>query len=170
MHRDGSRSLLLTLTSAILLMGLFALLPDGLYQQIFCRMPAELAAAFFGAECHGTSFRLRTGLEVRVTRACGGSDFFALLCGLGLAAGLRARRRQPAENWKGRLLLHALLAWGATLLVNGMRIIVTVYTRLAAEPFIHARFLGAVHLFSGVLVFFPALLFLVKYWKLDRRT
>ncbi len=60
------------------------------------------------------------------------------------------------------------MALGATLLVNGMRIIVAVYTRLAAEPFIPARFLGAVHLFSGVLVFFPALLFLVKYGKLDR--
>jgi exosortase/archaeosortase family protein len=170
MHRDGSRSLLLTLTSAILLMGIFSLLPDGLYQRVFCRIPAALSAAYFGAECHGTSFRLRTGLEVSVTRACGGSDFFALLCGLGLAAGWRARRRQPATGWLGRLLLHVLLALGATLLVNGMRIIVTVYTRLAAEPFLPARFLGAVHLFSGVLVFFPALLFLVKYGKLEGET
>ncbi len=89
MHSAGSRSLLLTLTSAILLMGIFALLPDGLYQRVFCRLPAELAAAYFGAECHGTSFRLRTGFEVSVTRACSGSDFFALLCGLGLAAGSR---------------------------------------------------------------------------------
>ncbi len=105
MHSAGSRSLLLTLASAILLMGIFALLPDGLYQRVFCRIPARIAAAYFGAECHGTSFRLR--------------------------------------------------------------IIVTVYTRLAAEPFLPARFLGAVHLFSGVLVFFPALLVLVKYGKLD---
>lgn len=167
MHSAGSRSLLLTLTSAILLMGLFSLLPDGLYQRIFCRIPAALAAAYFGAECHGTSFRLWTGLEVSVTRACGGSDFFALLCGLGLAACWRARRRQPAAGWMGRLLLYALLALGATLLVNGMRIIAAVYMRQAAAPFIPARFLGAVHLFSGVLVFFPALLVLVKYGKLS---
>jgi hypothetical protein len=58
----------------------------------------------------------------------------------------------------GRLPLWLFGAWLFALTVNGARIVVTVWTRAVAEVVLPASCFPAVHLASGVLVFFPALL------------
>jgi len=70
-----------------------------------------------------------------------------------------------ALRQKGAAMLRLLPlgwcgAWAFTVLVNGMRVIVTVWTRVLVEHMLPERYYGAVHLVSGVLVFFPALLLL----------
>lgn len=132
---------------------LVAALPDAWYAGLFCRVPAWLAAVYFHAGLDGAALTLGSGRAVAVTRACGGSDFFALVCAV---LTWRAVRRNVAA----RLPLWWCGAWAYTLLVNGLRVIVTVWTRALAEPSLPERFYGAVHLVSGVLVFFPALLLL----------
>ncbi len=137
----------------VVLTALAAALPDTWYNALFCRAPAWLAAAYFHAGLDGTALTLGSGRVVAVTRACGGSDFFALACAV---LTWHAARQKVAA----RLPLGWFCAWAFTLLVNGMRLIVTVWTRALAEPWLPERFCGAVHLVSGVLVFFPALVLL----------
>ncbi|MEI7900403.1 MAG: hypothetical protein WCK89_09120 [bacterium] len=133
---------------------LVGVLPDTLYSLLFCRMSAEIAAAFFHAGVDGTALVLGSGRVVAVTRECGGSDFFALACAV---LTWHTVRRKGAVM---PLLLGWCGAWGLTLLTNGMRVIVTVWTRASVECFLPERYYGAVHLASGVLVFFPALILL----------
>jgi len=136
-----------------------ASLPDNLYELLFCRIPAWLAAAFFRADLDGASLTLGTGRVVAVTRACGGSDFFALVCAV---LSWHAVRRKDAVA----LLLAGCGAWVFTVLVNGLRITVTIWARAVAERFLPERTWGSVHLASGVLVFFPALMLL--WWLCTR--
>jgi exosortase/archaeosortase family protein len=133
---------------------LVSALPDAVYSLLFCRAPAWIAAAFFHAGVTGATFALASGRVVEVTRECGGSDFFALVCAV-----LTWRTLRQKGALRGLPLLW-FGAWAGTLLVNGMRLIVTVWTRAVAECLLPERYFGAVHLVSGVLVFFPALVLL----------
>lgn len=127
-----------------------AVVSQPFYSFVFCRVPAWIAAGYFGASLDGSVLVLGSGRVVAVTRECGGSDFFALSCAILTWHALRR---------KGAVLLPLWLfgAWAGTVLVNGMRVIVTVWTRALVEGVLPERFFGAVHLVSGVLVFFPAL-------------
>ncbi|MDR2862816.1 MAG: archaeosortase/exosortase family protein [Puniceicoccales bacterium] len=127
-----------------------ATLPDAAFAQIFCRVPAWIAAAYFQASLTGETLCLASGRMVSVTRACGGADFFAILCAM--------------FAWQvvpGRIRWFPVLcagAWVVTIFVNAMRVIAAVWIRAFTELLLPERMEAAVHLVSGVLVFFPALL------------
>lgn len=140
---------------------LVSALPDAWSAAAFCRVPAWIAAAFFGVPVSGPLLAFGSGRVVAVTRACDGSDFFALICGVLTWYALK----QNVKLW--RLPLFWCAAWCVTVLVNGLRVIVTVWTRGIAEWLFPERFLSAVHLVSGVMVFFPALM--AVWWFCVRR-
>ncbi|MDR2849235.1 MAG: hypothetical protein LBW77_01635 [Verrucomicrobiota bacterium] len=126
---------------------LAALLPDAVFDVVFCRAPAHLAGAYFGVSADGAAFTLADGRVIAVTRACGGAGFFAMLCGL-----LACR----AGNWRAWPAAVAAV-WGYAVCVNGVRIVGTVWVRAFAEAALPERFWGVAHLTTGVMVFFPAL-------------
>ncbi|MDR2862851.1 MAG: archaeosortase/exosortase family protein [Puniceicoccales bacterium] len=134
-----------------------ASLPDAVFSPIFCKIPAWIAASYFQAGLDGDTLVFTSGQMVSVTRACGGSDFFALLCAMLSWEAVPERMRR----------LPALLAgaWAVTMFVNGMRVVTSVWTRWFAEAFLPERMDAATHLVSGVLVFFPSLL---AVWWLPR--
>jgi exosortase/archaeosortase family protein len=127
-----------------------AALPDGVFAQIFCKISAWIAAAYFQASLIGETLLFVSGQMVSVTRACGGADFFAMLCALFAWQVVPERIR-----WLPALCAGA---WAVTLLVNAMRVIAAIWMRSFAELLLPERMEAAVHLVSGVLVFFPALL------------
>jgi exosortase/archaeosortase family protein len=133
---------------AIAKLGVFAL-SDAAFSQVFCQIPAWIAASYFQTELHGDTLVFASGQMVAVTRACGGGDFFSLLCAMLTWQFLPGRARWLPALWAG--------AWAVTMFVNGMRVIASVWTRWFAEAFLPERMDAAVHLVSGVLVFFPAL-------------
>jgi len=132
---------------------LVSAIPDTVYALMFCRVPTWLAAAFFHAGVDGATLVLGSGRIVSVTRECGGSDFFALVCAVLTWHAVRQKGAAALPFWWCGAWIFAVLA-------NGMRVILTVWTRAFAELFLPERFFGAAHLVSGVLVFFPALFFL----------
>ena len=138
---------------------LISALPDTVYALVFCCVPAWLAAAFFHAGVDGATLILGSGRMVAVTRECGGSDFFALVCAVLTWHAVRQKGAATLPFWWCG-------AWGFSVLANGMRVVVTVWTRAIVELALPERFFGAAHLVSGVLVFFPALFFL--WWACVR--
>lgn len=130
---------------------LATLLPNTVFDFVFCRMPAGLAAAYFGAASDGSAFVLADGRIVAVTRACGGAGFFAMVCGL-----LTWRITETAR-WRFAPVA-VVAAWGYAMLVNGVRVVATVWARSASEVLLPERLWGAVHLATGVAVFFSALM------------
>ena len=129
---------------------ILAALPDSVILASFCRVPAEVAAFYYGVplEAEALSFTAR-GVTLAVTRACAATDFFALI-----AAVLRTARILREGVGVRRLgdTLDLLLAWAITLTVNSLRIIALVPVD-AAFPKDHAP---VVHLLAGVAFFLPA--------------
>ena len=136
---------------------LAAMLSDAAYGAVFCELPARFAAMYFGTVADGASFVLADGRVIAVTRACGGSGFFAMLCGL-------LAYRAAAMGGVRWLLPSVVAAWGYTVLVNGVRVVGAVWARALAEMLLPERAWAAAHLAVGVLVFFPALC--VFWWGL----
>ena len=136
-----------------------ASLDDGLVLSLFCRVPAWLAAAYYGAPCLGTTFHA-CGVSLDVTRACAATDFFSMLFGAAAAAMLEGCRR-----FRGALFL--VLAYPATLLANAARLVALVpvdaFSKSGAVPASLPWFGEALHLLVGMLVFLP--LFCL-FWRL----
>ena len=124
-----------------------AALPESAILASFCRVPAEVAAFYYGVpiETETLSFTAR-GVTLAVTLACAATDFFAMV----VAALLTARIL--SEGWRWRLLALLPIAWGITLAVNSLRIIALVPVD-AVFPKDHAP---VVHLLAGVVFFLPA--------------
>ena len=192
----------ITITACVfcLLYILIAFLPSSAFDLLFCRIPAWLASLYLGATCEGTMLALRSGCLLAVTHACGGSDFFVLICsmiawyatapgGLQLNGGVTSSNRplegtvtpvpqsgcnptlQKASSFKfqlGRTFVHLFLAWAFVNVVNSMRVVLSVWTRLVSEALLPERFDAAVHMVSGVMIFFPALL--CVWWLCKTRT
>lgn len=195
---------------------LIASLPASAFDLLFCRVPAWLASFYLGATCEGTTLALRSGRLLAVTPACGGSDFFILVCSMIVwyatapgGAGINARvtkeeywnigiveycntvRRHSREGRASARPGHAdacpslshsklhhstippfhysihvickvffflFVAWAFVNGVNSMRVVLSVWTRLASEALLPERFDAAIHMVSGVMTFFPALL------------
>ena len=202
-----------------LLYCLIAYLPATTFELLFCRGPAWLASLYLGAACEGTTLALRSGHILSVTHACGGSDFFILVCsmivwyamapgGMQLKGGVTflnrlARTRlcgsprrfalppsdqivAPCEAGRANRLGEPLspnnnailatlrkafilffVAWVFVNAVNSMRVVLSFWTRLASEALLPERFDAAVHMVSGVMIFFPALL--VVWWVCKTR-
>jgi exosortase/archaeosortase family protein len=60
------------------------------------------------------------------------------------------------------------VAWAFVNGVNSMRVVLSYWTRLASEALLPERFDGAVHMVSGVMIFFPALL--AAWWVCKTKT
>jgi exosortase/archaeosortase family protein len=58
----------------------------------------------------------------------------------------------------GRSFVLLFVAWAFVNGVNSMRVVLSFWTRLASEAMLPERFDAAVHMVSGVMIFFPALL------------
>ncbi len=231
----GSR-ILVTASAFCLLYFLIAWLPASAFDLLFCRGPAWLASLYLGATCDGTTLSLRSGRILAVTHACGGSDFFILVCsmiawyatapggagineqvtkeeywnigileygnirlrqGYGGQAARRYSREGRASARPGhadacpslshsklhhstipsfhysihvirKALILLFIAWAFVNGVNGLRVVLSFWTRLASEALLPERFDAAVHMVSGVMIFFPALL--VVWWVCKTRT
>ena len=209
---------------------LIACLPASAFALLFCQIPAWLASLYLGATCEGTTLALSSGRLLAVTPACGGSDFFILVCSMivwyamapggsestggvteeeywnvGILEywntvrrhsreGRASARPRHADACPSRDTRHAdacpsrdtrhadacpslsrsklhysiyvirktlilfCLAWAFVNVVNSMRVVLSVWTRLISEALLPERFDAAVHMVSGVMIFFPALL------------
>lgn len=126
---------------------MLATLPEPVILASFCRVPAEVAAFYYGVplEAETLSFTAK-GVTLAVTRACAATDFFALVAAVLLTA------RILREGWGWRQLVLLPIAWGITLAVNSLRIIALVPVD-AVFPKDHAP---VVHLLAGVAFFLPA--------------
>ena len=126
---------------------ILAALPESAILASFCRVPAEVAAFYYGAplEIETLSFTVK-GVTLAVTRACAATDFFSLVVAVLLTA------RILREGWRWRQLVLLPIAWGITLAVNSLRIIALVPVD-AVFPRDHAP---VVHLLAGVAFFLPA--------------
>ena len=126
---------------------ILAALPDSAILASFCRVPAEVAAFYYGVPLgtEALSFTAK-GVTLVVTRACAATDFFALVAAVLLTA------RILREGWRWRQLALLPIAWVITLVVNSLRIIALVPVD-AVFPKDHAP---VVHLLAGVAFFLPA--------------
>lgn len=126
---------------------ILAVLPESAVLASFCRVPAEVAAFYYGVPLEvGTLSFAAKGVTLAVTRECAATDFFALVA----AALLAARISRGGRGWRQLVLLP--FAWGVTLAVNSLRIIALVPVE-AVFPKAHAP---VVHLLAGVAFFLPA--------------
>lgn len=167
--------ILVTAGVGYLLYVLLACLPASAFEMLFCRGPAWLASLYLGATYEGTTLALKSGRILAVTPACGGSDFFILVCamiawyatafrGKGINAGsarFSQRHRVRRGEWLYCLIAvwpYFFVAWLFVNVVNSMRVVLSYWARLISEALLPERFDAAVHLVSGVMVFFPALL------------
>jgi hypothetical protein len=174
-HTLKRQRIMITACVFCLLHLLISGLPASLFTRLFCEVPAWLATLYLGATCEGTTLALRSGHSLVVTRACGGSDFFILVVsmivwyalapeGLGFRAGATCfsqRHRVHRGEWPYcliALLPYFFIAWVFVNVVNSMRVVLSAWTRIISEALLPERFDGAVHLVSGVMIFFPALL------------
>ena len=140
---------------------LIALLPSSLFDLVFCRIPAWLASLYLGATCEGTTLALRSGRLLAVTPACGGSDFFILVCSMIVWYATAPSLQSQVSSFKFQIRRSFVLLCVALVFVNGvnsMRVVLSVWTRLASEALLPERFDAAVHMVCGVMIFLPALL------------
>jgi hypothetical protein len=196
-------------------------LPAPAFDLLFCRIPALLASLYLGATCEGTTMALHSGRLLSVTPACGGSDFFILVCSMitwyamrpqnarnstgNIKATQTSNIEHPTFNIQRPILNKAtrqsrslersgnhsanaesvsgnkailktirdagfllFMAWAFVNGVNSMRVVLSVWTRLASEVLLPERFDAAVHMVSGVMIFFPSLL--CVWWLCNMRT
>ena len=132
---------------------ILAALPDSVILASFCRVPAEVAAFYYGVplEMETLSFTAK-GATLAVTLACAATDFFAMVVAVLLTA------RILREGWRWRQLALLPIAWVITLAVNSLRIVALVPVD-AVFPKDHAP---VVHLLAGVAFFLPA--FVGVWW------
>ena len=132
---------------------ILAALPESAILALFCRVPAEVAAFYYGVplETETLSFTAR-GVTLAVTLACAATDFFAMVAAVLLTA------RILREGWRWRQLVLLPIAWVVTLAVNSLRIVALVPVD-AVFPKDHAP---VVHLLAGVAFFLPA--FVGVWW------
>jgi len=150
---------------------LIAALPATVFELLFCRIPAWLASLYLGAPCDGTTMALRSGHILAVTHACGGSDFFILICSMIAWYATAQAEQSQVSSFKfqiGRSIVLLCVALVFVNAVNSMRVVLSAWTRLASEALLPERFDAAVHMVSGVMIFFPALL--VVWWICKTRT
>ena len=139
-----------------------AFLPDSMILASFCRIPAEVAAFYYGVPLEADmvldarlSFTAR-GVTLAVTRSCAATDFFALVASVLLTARI-LRKGVDVRCFRG--LFDLVFAWIITLVVNSLRIIALVPVD-SIFPKDHAPI---VHLLVGVAFFLPVFAFIWYY-------
>lgn len=134
-------------------------LPEQCFNLLFCRLPAVLAALYLNVPHEANTLLVSDSVLFEVERACGGSDFFVIVCTMVTWYYLKRERA-----WVGLLLLVPTLLL-ATNLVNSLRIVTLVWVHVVSATCVPERFNGALHLSAGVMIFFPALLALWWWCK-----
>ena len=129
---------------------ILAVSPESMILASFCRVPAEVAAFYYGVplEVETLSFTAK-GVTLAVTLACAATDFFAMVAAVLLTARIL---HEGVGVRRFRDMLEFLIAWVITLAVNSLRIIALVPVD-AVFPKDHAP---VVHLLVGVAFFLPA--------------
>jgi exosortase K len=137
----------------LLLQSLPVFLPH-LRLRLFCEPAARAAAVFLQSPVvveSGSISLAHPTIDVAITEACSGYDFFSLL--LALLIGL-AVFRQTSSKWLTRdVLLIFLAVYGLTLFGNTSRIVCAVQIRATAAEVIPASFDAIIHQSIGVIVF-----------------
>lgn len=84
---------------------ILAALPESAILASFCRVPAEVAAFYYGVplEVEALSFTAK-GVTLAVTRACAATDFFALVAAVLLTAQILR------EGWRWQQLVQLPIA------------------------------------------------------------
>lgn len=123
--------------------------------RLLFRVPAaETAARFLGAEVErgGESPTIvHPGIEVGITEACAGYDFFCLL--LALVVGWEIHRRGFRGERISVFLWALPIAYLITLFANVSRIVCAVEGRLLTRSFLPESFQPILHQAIGVAVF-----------------
>ena len=125
-----------------------AMLSDSAVLALFCRVPAEVAAFYYGVPLEsGTLSFTAHGVTLAVTRACAAADFFALVAAVLLTARMVRRSSVVIRAASG-----LFFAWIITLAVNSLRIIALV----PVDALFPKDHMPIVHLLAGVAFFLPA--------------
>ncbi len=143
----GRTLLLFALTVGVLSAGV-ACLPDSLVLPLFCRLPAEIAAAWFGVPLDRATLTYSFGGNLfEISRNCAATGFFSAAFALLLL-------RRPKYCW---------LAYPISLAVNALRIIAASLLTHLLHGFRYERL---AHMSLGALLFLSTLLLL---WHLTER-
>ena len=134
---------------AILGKGIVAALPDEVIRSVFCVLPAQMSAWYYGVALEPEKLVFRVGeIALAVTTACAGADFFVLAASLlGVIFWIRKRKL---------VIAAPLIAWGLTIALNTCRLIALV----PVERIWPREEVPIVHLGVGVVFFLPVLCFI----------
>lgn len=100
------------------------------------------------------------GLHIQVSTACSGFGFFTLL------AAVLLYNLWPLQ-WH-RAIWLPLISWFGSIVINAVRIVTSVFTRLLSQQFLPNSFQEIIHQATGTLVFLSALvliLFILQYYN-----
>lgn len=137
--------------------------------RLFCEPAARVAAVFLQSPVaveSGSISLAHPTIDVAVTEACSGYDFFSLL--LALLIGLAVFRQNSKWLLRDALLIF-LAVYGLTIFGNTSRIICAVQIRATTADVIPASFDAVIHQSIGVIVFVTILAlawsFLTKFYE-----
>lgn len=121
----------------------FDSLPEAVVSWAFMRPAARLAAFYLGAELDLSTLTIASGgVELAVVRACSATNFCSMAFAL-LAVFL------PVRPLACRLVVSLAAAWGGTIVVNSVRLVLLVF----ADRFFPSSQIPAVHMSIGIVVF-----------------
>lgn len=126
--------------------------------RLFCEPAARLAAVFLQAPISlapGSISLAHPTIDVAITEACSGYDFFSLLLALliGLAVFQRAAPLSSTKQLVRDVMLIFPAVYGLTLFGNTSRIVCAVQIRATTADAIPASFDAVIHQSIGVIVF-----------------
>ena len=136
----------------------------GCKEVLFSAPAAKIAAFFLGSEIVkvGSDVHLYHGnLEVAVTEACSGFDFFCLI--LALWVGWQMFHWRDLRRSVIPLVLLLPCVWSVTLLGNVSRIVTAAQARVYTARILPDSFDAVIHQAVGVVVF---LSILMVFWKI----
>ena len=131
--------------------------------RVFAEPAGRLAAAFLNVavDSSGDVIQLlHPQIDIAITDACSGYDFFCLIGALWVGwAAFSYRSRTSSYLW---ILLILPMAWIITLVGNVSRIVCATQVRLLTPESMGSSFDGVIHQSVGVIVFLSVL---ILFWK-----
>ena len=131
--------------------------------RVFAEPAGRLAAAFLNVavDSSGDVIQLlHPQIDIAITDACSGYDFFCLIGALWVGwAAFSFRSRTSSYLW---ILLILPMAWIITLVGNVSRIVCATQVRLLTPESMGSSFDGVIHQSVGVIVFLSVL---ILFWK-----
>lgn len=133
-----------------------------LLEKVFLLPSAKLSSLSLGVPVSITEHGIRLhhdGVEVAITEACSGFDFFCLVAGLWLGRVLYVSGCSPRSAWLS--ILAPLVAWPVTLIGNVSRIVSATGFRALTSGVFPSSYDGVIHQSIGVVVFLSTL---IAFW------